>query len=202
MKIITTFDVSITLDTFRNTGDKINTISLCSRRTEVSQNPGLSQRHVDPQNKYSFDVNHDCLWSTEGPHFIGKSLGSFANRVSSSTLYVGRPSYWTLCFSRYNLFVYPESTTAGKSWLPPYTNVLRPVPSNQNYINCILLASIMTNQNCSICIKLGDWSETFSIKDGLPFVSVEHSLLRYLNLCLAGCSSFCSNKCFLLFITF
>ena len=37
MKMIPTFEVGVTLDTFTNTGDKINTIPLCSRDVAVLQ---------------------------------------------------------------------------------------------------------------------------------------------------------------------
>lgn len=60
------------------------------------------------------------------------------------------------------------------------------------------------SQNCTYCIHiyikqtyLGIWLGTFTIKCGVPFASAEHNLGCYLNLCLLGCSFFCSNKCLL-----
>lgn len=152
--------------------------------------------------KKSFDVNpknlsaeKDSLWSTKGEilwtikvYLPFSDMGSFCSPQTDFLASCTMP----VCL---HCLIQPlQKSPCFIFWLMKWD---LPIPIRTIQIES-LFATIPTNQNCTIWIPHLYKMENFDLK---AFDFTEHNLGYYLNQCLLGCNSFCSNECFLFFIT-
>lgn len=91
----------------------------------------------------NLSIEMDSVWPTRGPHFINNKSPVVTCWQGFLTTYFAYPKKpQTDCLASHTmpcLFIPSELTTVEKHWFLLSTSGLRPVPSNQNDTNYILI---------------------------------------------------------------